>query len=58
MGPASPVLVQGGKAVVAAADTAGTGVSQLPILGKLAGMTPRSVQASLDRNGYGIDLDT
>ena len=43
---------------MAAADTTGTGVSQLPILGKLAGMTPRSVQASLDKNEYGTDLDT
>ena len=51
-GPATPVLVQGGSvAVAAAALVGGVGVSQLPMLGKEVGMTPRSAQVSRDKNG-------
>ena len=63
----TPVLVQGLPSLVLAPDCrfesppATVGVSlvlQLPIDGKSEEMTPRSTQASLDKNGYGIDCDT
>ena len=58
-GPATPVFVQGGSlALEAAARTVGGGDSQLPMLGKEDGITPRSAHASLDKNGYGTDLET
>ena len=53
----TPELVQGwlGPAVAAAVMA---GVSQLPMVGKEAGMVPRSAQASLERKGYGTERDT
>ena len=49
-----PVLVQ--PVLVLAAMVAC--VLQLPIEGNVAGMVPRSEQASLDRKGYGTVRDT
>jgi hypothetical protein len=64
-GLATPVLVHGvcladaGECLAeVAAALAVVEVSQLPMEGNDVGMTPRSAQASLDRNGYGTDLET